>query len=64
LVVNISRVYKYKDQVEGQRKKWLSLVVIDRDEEYKVEKILNKRKFRERDKYLVWWKGYIAKEDI
>ena len=53
LVVNISRVYKYKDQVEGQRKKWLSLVVIDRDEEYKVEKILNKRKFRERDKYLV-----------
>ena len=64
MVVNISRVYKYKDQVEGQRKKWLSLVVIDRDEEYKVEKILNKRKFRERDKYLVWWKGYIAKEDI
>ena len=63
LVVNISRVYMYKDQVEGQRKKQPLSVVIKGEEEYKVEKILNKRKFRGKDRYLVQWKGYIAEED-
>ena len=53
LVVNVSRVHRYKDQVEGQRKKWLSPVIINGEEEYKVEKILNKRKFREKNRYLV-----------
>ena len=53
LVVNISRVYMYKDQVEGQKKKWPLLVIIKGEEEYKVEKILNKRKFRGKDRYLV-----------
>ena len=43
-VVNISRVQLYKLQVEGQKVVPLQLVVIDRKEEYKVEKILNKRK--------------------
>jgi len=38
-------------------------VIIDREEEYEIEKILNKRKFREKDRYLVGWKGYTAKED-
>jgi len=52
-VINVSKVYRYKDQVEGQRKEWPSLVIIDREEEYKIEKILNKRKFREKDRYLV-----------
>jgi len=52
-VVNISRVYMYKDQVKDQRKGWLLLVVIKGEEKYKVEKILNKRKFRGKDKYLV-----------
>jgi len=28
-----------------------------------VKKILNKRKFRGRDRYLVQWRGYIVKED-
>jgi len=28
-----------------------------------VEKILNKRKFRGKDRYLVQWEGYIAEED-
>ena len=53
-VVNVSRVQKYKDQVEGQKKEWSLLVIIEREERYKVEKILNKRKFRGRDKYLIW----------
>ena len=52
-VVNVSRVYMYKDQVEDQRKEQPLLVVIKGEEEYKVEKILNKRKFRGKDRYLV-----------
>ena len=62
-VVNISRVYMYKDQVEGQRKEWPFPVVIKGKEKYEVEKILNKRKFREKNRYLVWWKGYTVEED-
>ena len=33
------------------------------NQEYKVEKTLNKRKFRGKDWYLVLWKGYTAEED-
>ena len=53
LVVNVSRVYRYKDQVEGQRKEQPSPVIIDGEKEYEIKKILNKRKFREKDRYLV-----------
>jgi len=53
LVVNVSRVHRYKDQVEGQRKEWLSPVIINGEEEYEIEKILKKRKFRGKDRYLV-----------
>jgi len=52
-VVNISRVHMYRDQVEGQRKEWPLSVVIKEEEEYKVKKILNKKKFRGKDRYLV-----------
>ena len=62
-VVNISRVHMYRDQVEGQRKEWPLSVVIKEEEEYEVEKILNKKKFRGKDRYLVWWKRYTAEED-
>jgi len=62
-VVNVSRVRRYRNQVEGQKKKWPVLVIIEGEEEYEVEKILNKKKFRGKDQYLVWWKGYMAKED-
>jgi len=62
-VVNVSRVYRYKNQIEGQRKEWPSPVIINKEEEYKIEKILNKRKFREKDRYLVQWKEYTAEED-
>ena len=30
------------------------------EEEWEVERILNKRKVREKDKFLVWWKGFMA----
>jgi len=52
-VINISRVQKYRDQVKGQKKEWPLLVIIEEEEKYEVEKILNKRKFRGKDKYLV-----------
>jgi len=63
LVVNISRVQKYKLQVEGQKKETPQPVVIKGEEEWEVENIMNKRKVRGRDKYLVQWKGYTAEED-
>ena len=53
-VVNVSRVCRYRDQVEGQKKEWLAPVIIEEEEEYEVEKILNKKKFRGKDWYLVW----------
>jgi len=52
-VVNVSRIRRYVGQVEGQRKEQLTPVIIKGKEEWEVEQILNKRKVREKDKYLV-----------
>jgi len=52
-VVNVTRVQKYQGQVEGQKKEPPLPVVIKGKEEYKVEKILNKRIIQEKEKYLV-----------
>jgi len=38
-------------------------MVIKGEEEWEVEKIMNKRQVRGKDKYLVWWKGYMVEED-
>jgi len=48
-VVNVSRVQRYKDQIEGQKKERPAPVIIKGEEEYKVKKILNKKKFRGKD---------------
>jgi len=53
LVVNVSRIRRYTSQVNGQSKEVPQLVIIERKEEWEVEKILNKRKVRGKDKYLV-----------
>jgi len=63
LVVNISRVQGYVGQVKGQRKEQPAPVTIEGEEEWEVEQILNKRKVREKDKYLVCWKGFMAESD-
>ena len=34
-----------------------------RKEEQEVEKILNKRTVKEKEKFLVWWKGFIMEAD-
>jgi len=52
-VVNVSQIVQYKEQVEGQKKKEVKLVKVKEVEEWKVEKVLNKRKVRGVVKYLV-----------
>ena len=39
------------------------LLIIKGQEEFKIEKILNKRTIRGKEKFLVRWKGYTAEED-
>jgi len=63
LVVNVSRGRRYTSQVEGQKKEVPQPVVIEGEEEWEMEKIMNKRRVQGRDKYLVRWKGYMAEED-
>ena len=63
-VVNVSQIVQYKEQVKGQRKEEGKPVEIEGIEEWEVEKILNKKKIRGVEKYLVRWKGFMAKEDI
>ena len=41
-VVNISRIYRYIGQVEGQRKEQPAPVIIKREEEWEIKRILNK----------------------
>ena len=62
-VVNVSIVWLYKPQVEGQKKIPPKPVIIEGEEEFEVEKILNKRTIRGKKKFLVRWKGYMAEED-
>jgi len=52
-VVNVSQVWLYKPQVEGQKKTLPKPVIIGEEKEFKVEKILNKRVVREKEKFLV-----------
>jgi len=62
-VVNVSRIRRYRDQVKGQKVMPPPPVEIQGEIEYKVEKILSKRKRYSKVEYLVRWKGYMAKED-
>jgi len=62
-VVNVSQIVQYKEQVKGQKKKERKPVEVEEVEEWEVEKILNKRKIRGVEKYLVQWKGFTAEED-
>ena len=47
-VVNVSRVRRYMGQIEEQRKKTPQPVVIEGEEEWEIEKIMNKRWVREK----------------
>jgi len=63
LVVNISGIHRYIGQVEEQKREQPAPVIIDEEEEWKVEEILNKQQIRGKDKYLVQWKGFTVESD-
>jgi len=63
LVVNVSQIVRYKEQVKEQKKEEGKLVEVEGVEEWEVEKILNKKKIRGVVKYLIWWKGFTAEGD-
>jgi len=62
-VVNVSRIRQYVGQVEGQKKEQPAPVIIKGEEEWEVERILNKRRVQGKDKYLVQWRGFTAESD-
>ena len=47
-----------------QKKEQGKPIEVEGAKEWEVERILNKKKIREVEKYLVWWKEFIAKRDI
>jgi len=53
LVVNVSQIVLYKEQVKGQKKEEGKPIEVEGVEEWEVEKILNKKKIRGVEKYLV-----------
>ena len=63
-VVNVRRIVKYKEQVEGQKKIPPPPVKVDGEKEYEVEEILDRQERRGKTKYLVKWKEYTAEENI
>jgi len=52
-VVNVSQIVQYKEQVKGQKKEEGKPVEVEGVEKWEVEKILNKKKMRGVEKYLV-----------
>ena len=62
-VVNVSQIVRYKEQVKGQKKEEGKPVEVEGVEEWEVEKILNKKKMRGVEKYLIRWKGFMAEGD-
>ena len=53
LVVNVRRIVKYREQVEGQKKIPPPPIEVAGEKEYKVEKILDRHERRGKTKYLV-----------
>jgi len=62
-LVNVSWIVCYKEQVKGQKKKEEEPVEVEGVEEWEVKKILNKKKIRGVEKYLIRWKGFMVEGD-
>ena len=62
-VVNVRRIVKYREQVEGQNKIPPPPVEVDSEKEYEVEEILDRQERKGKTKYLVKWKGYTVEEN-
>ena len=52
-VVNVSQIVRYKEQVKGQKKEEEKPVEVEGIKEWEVKKILNKKKIRGVEKYLI-----------
>ena len=63
-VVNVRRIVKYREQVEGQKKISPPPIEVAGEKEYKVEEIVDRQERRGKMKYLVKWKGYTAEKNI
>ena len=61
--MNISWIVQYKEQVEGQKKEEGKPIEIEEVEEWEIKKILNKRKIRGVERYLVQQKGFTAEHN-
>ena len=44
--------------MKRQKKEEGKPIEVERAKEWEVERILNKKKIKEVEKYLVWWKGF------
>jgi len=64
LVVNVSWIVWYKKQVKGQKKEDRKPIEVEGAKEWEVERILNKKKIRGVEKYLVQWKEFMTESDI
>ena len=62
-VVNVSRIVRYKNQMKGQKKEEGKPVEVEGVEEWEVKKILNKKKMRGVEKYLIRWKEFTVEGD-
>ena len=63
LVINVSWIVWYKEQVERQKKEEGKPIEVEGVKEWEVKKILNKRKIRGVEKYLICWKRFIVEHD-
>jgi len=63
-VVNVRRIVKYREQVEGQKKIPLPPIKVAGEKEYEVENFLDRQERRDKTKYLVKWKEYTVEENI
>ena len=63
LIVNVSQIVWYKEQVKGQKKDEEKPIEVKGAKKWEVERILNKKKIRGVEKYLVWWKGFTVDRD-
>jgi len=49
--------------VKGQKKEEGKPIEVEGAKEWEVERILNKKKIKGVEKYIVWWKGFMVEGD-
>ena len=62
-VVNVRRLVKYQEQVEGQKKIPPPPIEVDGEKKYEVEEILDRQERQGKMRYLVKWKGYTVEKN-